>query len=217
MPLALDFTPDELAAGEALGLHPWQFLKSAPALEFLPPADRVEIAFAGRSNVGKSTLINALARHKGLARTSNTPGRTQELNFFHPDTHPLYIVDMPGYGFAKAPKEKVDAWTALVRAYLGGRPNLARVFVLIDSRHGAKAIDQEIMKMLDVAAVSFEIVLTKFDKLNHHEQQAVFTATEEIAKTHPAAYPRVIATSSETSLGIDALRAEIACILADRK
>ena len=129
----------------------------------------------------------------------------------------LYLVDMPGYGFAKAPKEKVDAWTALVRAYLGGRPNLARVFVLIDSRHGAKAIDQEIMQMLDVAAVSFEIVLTKFDKLNHHEQQAIFTATEQIATAHPAAYPRVIATSADPGLGIDHLRAEIAAILADRR
>jgi GTP-binding protein len=212
-----EFTADEIAAGEALVHHPWTFLKSAPALEFLPDATRVEIAFAGRSNVGKSTLINALVRHKGLARTSNTPGRTQELNYFLTDTHPLYLVDMPGYGFAKAPKEKVAEWTRLVRAYLGGRATLARVFLLIDSRHGAKAIDEEIMTMLDVAAVSFEIVLTKFDKLNHHEQQAVFTATEKVAAAHPAAYPRVIPTSSETGLGIDLLRAEIATILAQRR
>ncbi len=208
-------SPDMLKAGEKLASRPWTFVKSVPALEFLPAADRVEIAFAGRSNVGKSSCLNALVGFRGLARTSNTPGRTQELNFFRPDNASLYLVDMPGYGFAKAPKEQVDAWTALVTDYLKGRPTLARVFLLIDSRHGVKKIDEEIMSLLDTAAVSYQLVLTKSDKISIYELEDVKKATLALAAKHPAAFPFVLATSSETNDGIPELRAGIAQILAD--
>ncbi|HJZ45249.1 MAG TPA: ribosome biogenesis GTP-binding protein YihA/YsxC, partial [Hyphomicrobiaceae bacterium] len=143
---AQDFTADELAAGEALFARGWQFVKSVPSLEFLPSPDRTEMAFAGRSNVGKSSLLNALVRQRGLARTSNTPGRTQELNYFEVHGAALFLVDMPGYGFAKAPKAKVDAWTSLVKDYLRGRPSLVRVFLLIDARHGLKPPDLAMME-----------------------------------------------------------------------
>jgi GTP-binding protein len=205
-----------LAAGERLFERPWRFLKSVPALEFLPPAARVEIAFAGRSNVGKSSLINALLRQNGLARTSNTPGRTQELNYFLTDDVPLYLVDMPGYGFAKAPKEKVDAWTALVSDYLRGRPTLARVLLLIDARHGLKPVDETIMEMLDTAAVSYQVVLTKADKISAHALAALREATTRALKTHAAAFPDVIATSAAKGAGIAELRAAIAGIVAER-
>ena len=203
-------------SGEWLFERPWHFLKSAPALEFLPPVDRVEVAFAGRSNVGKSSLINALLRQNGLARTSNTPGRTQELNYFLTDDVPLYLVDMPGYGFAKAPKDKVEAWTELVFDYLRGRPTLARVLLLIDSRHGLKPVDQTIMEMLDTAAVSYQVVLTKADKIKAHELDALIESTAKSLKSHAAAFPEVIATSSEKGTGIAELRAAIATILAER-
>ena len=203
-------------SGERLFERPWHFLKSAPALEFLPAADRVEIAFAGRSNVGKSSLINALLRQNGLARTSNTPGRTQELNFFLADDVPLYLVDMPGYGFAKAPKEKVEAWTELVSDYLKGRPTLARVLLLIDARHGLKPTDATIMGLLDTAAVSYQVVLTKTDKIKAHELEALMQATAKALKTHAAAFPHVIATSAAKGTGIAELRAAIAEILAER-
>lgn len=205
-----------LSSGEQLFERPWLFVKSVPALEFLPPADRVEVAFAGRSNVGKSSLINALLRQSGLARTSNTPGRTQELNFFRADAVPLYLVDMPGYGFAKAPKDKVEAWTALVSDYLKGRPTLARVFLLIDSRHGLKPPDLNIMAMLDTAAVSYQVLLTKADKINAHELQALSQTMAKALTAHVAAFPRVLASSAEKGTGIGELRAAIAEILAER-
>jgi GTP-binding protein len=210
--------PDDAAVklGERLFEQQWGFLKSAPALEFLPPADRVEIAFAGRSNVGKSSLINALLRQNGLARTSNTPGRTQELNFFLTEDVPLYVVDMPGYGFAKAPKEKVDAWTELVSDYLRGRPTLARVLLLIDARHGLKPVDKTIMDLLDAAAVSYQVVLTKTDKVNASALATLKEETAKALKTHAAAFPEIIVTSSEKGTGISELRSAIAQILIDR-
>ena len=208
------FTPDEIAAGEAMFARPWRFVKSVPSLEFLPDTGRPEMALAGRSNVGKSSLINALVGHHGLARTSNTPGRTQELNFFEVPHASLFLVDMPGYGFAKAPKDKVDAWTQLVRDYLRGRPNLVRVFLLIDARHGIKGADEPIMDLLDEAAVSYQVVLTKIDKLKPAQVAAVLAATAAALEKHAAAYATLIASSSETGSGIAELRAEIATLAA---
>jgi len=206
-----------LAAGEALFARPWRFLKSVPSLEFLPNADRPEVAFAGRSNVGKSSLINSLLRHSGMARTSNTPGRTQELNYFLTDDTNLYLVDMPGYGFAKAPKAKVEAWTELVRDYLRGRPTLVRVLLLIDSRHGLKANDEDIMRMLDEAAVIYQVVLTKADKISEQAAAHVRSAAEKALAAHPAAYPEVVMTSSAKGTGIAELRATIAGLAAERR
>ena len=209
-----DFTPDELAAAEALFSRPWQFLKSVPELQFLPAADRHEVAFAGRSNVGKSSLINALVKRRGLARTSNTPGRTQELNFFETPGIGLFLVDMPGYGFAEAPKTKVEAWTKLVRDYLRGRVTLLRVFLLIDARHGLKSADRAMMALLDEAAVSYQAVLTKADKIKPPRlAEAIATLQEELA-THAAAFGRVLATSAQAGSGIDEMRAEIATLAA---
>jgi GTP-binding protein len=199
-----------LAAGEALFARPWRFLKSVPSLEFLPEANRPEVAFAGRSNVGKSSLINAVLRHGGMARTSNTPGRTHELNFFLTDDVDLYLVDMPGYGFAKAPKEKVEAWTALVRDYLRGRPTLVRVLLLVDSRHGLKANDHDVMRILDEAAVIYQVVLTKSDKIGEKAAAHVLATAEKALAAHPAAYPEVLMTSSAKGSGIAELRATIA-------
>jgi GTP-binding protein len=208
------FTPDELAAGEALFSRPWQFVKSVPELRFLPAADRCEVALAGRSNVGKSSLINALVRHRGLARTSNTPGRTQELNFFETPAVAMFLVDMPGYGFAEAPKDKVEAWTALVRDYLRGRATLLRVLVLIDARHGLKTPDRTMMALLDEAAVSYQVVITKADKVKPHHLAAVQSGIEAEIGTHAAAFARVLATSAHDGAGISELRAELAALLA---
>jgi GTP-binding protein len=211
---AHDFTADELAAGEALFARSWRFVRSVPSLEFLPPPDRTEMAFAGRSNVGKSSLINALVGQRGLARASNTPGRTQELNYFEVPGAALFLVDMPGYGFAKAPKEKVDAWTNLVRDYLRGRPSLVRVFLLIDARHGLKPPDLAMMELMDEAAVSYQGVLTKVDKIKPQELQRIAGKTAEELAGHAAAYAGMLATSAEKGTGIAELRAEIARLAA---
>lgn len=208
------FSKAQLEAGDSLFLRRWDFVKGVVALDGLPFADRPEVAFAGRSNVGKSSLLNALVRQKGLARTSNTPGRTQELNVFQPDNQALYIIDMPGYGFAKAPKDKVDQWTELVKDYLRGRPTLARVFLLIDARHGLKPNDIDIMAMLDTSAVSYQVVLTKGDKLKASGLTRVRQETEKKISRHAAAFPIVLTTSSEKGHGIGELRATIAEIIA---
>jgi GTP-binding protein len=189
---------------------PVTFLKSAPELKFLPDPIANEVAFAGRSNVGKSSLLNALVGRKAIARTSVTPGRTQELNFFDVG-EPLKfrLVDMPGYGFAKAPPKVVETWRRLVRDYLRGRVELKRTLVLIDSRHGVKPVDAEMMKMLDEAAVGYRLVLTKADKIKASELETVHAATIVEARKHPAAFPLVHVTSSEKGLGIEELRAAV--------
>ena len=197
-------------AARKLFSGPVSFLKSAPELKFLPNATVPEIAFAGRSNVGKSSLLNRLTNRNGLARTSNTPGRTQELNFFDVgEPLRLRLVDMPGYGFAKAPKDVARKWRYLVNDYLRGRQVLKRALVLIDSRHGVKEIDREIMQMLDDAAVSYRLVLTKADKIKASALAEVAAATEAEARKRPAAHPEIIATSSEGGLGMDRLRAAV--------
>ena len=208
------FTRAELSAGEALFSRPWQFLKSVPQLQFLPAADRHEVAFAGRSNVGKSSLINALMQRRGLARTSNTPGRTQELNFFATAGIALYVVDMPGYGFAVAPKAKVEAWGKLVRDYLRGRPTLLRVLMLVDARHGLKNADRAVMALMDASAVSYQAVLTKADKIRPPRLAEALAALADELATHPAAHGRALATSARTGSGVDELRAEIAALAA---
>jgi GTP-binding protein len=186
---------------------PVAFLKSAPELRFLPDPTLPEVAFAGRSNVGKSSLLNKLTHRSGLARTSNTPGRTQELNFFEVGEPPrLRLVDMPGYGFAKAPKDVARKWRFLINDYLRGRVVLKRALLLVDSRHGLKDVDREVMKMLDDAAVSYRVVLTKADKVKATDLAEVERRTEEEARRRPAAHPEVIATSSETGLGMEMLR-----------
>lgn len=195
----------------------WVFIRGVPAMKFLPPEGPPEIAFAGRSNVGKSSLINALIGHKGLARTSNTPGRTQELNYFVPDGFsgeggdlpPMALVDMPGYGYAQAPKDQVDQWTKLVFDYLKGRVTLKRVYVLIDARHGIKKNDEEVLSLLDKAAVSYQIVLTKTDKIKAAGVPRLIEETLEKIRKRPAAFPGVVATSSEKAEGLDELRAAI--------
>jgi GTP-binding protein len=210
--ITADVSAGDFAAGEALFNLQWRFLKSVPSLEFLPVADRPEIAFAGRSNVGKSSLINSLVKQRGLARGSKTPGRTQELNYYLSSDARFYLVDMPGYGFAKAPKEKVDAWTSLIKNYLIGRPTLVRVFLLIDARHGIKSLDRDIMSLLGKAAVSYQAVLTKIDKAKPRECEEIFRSVTRELERHAAALPTLHATSSETGAGIAGLRATIAAL-----
>ncbi|WP_367193659.1 ribosome biogenesis GTP-binding protein YihA/YsxC [Amorphus sp. 3PC139-8] len=190
--------------------RPWTFLRGARSMGDLPETGPVEVAFAGRSNVGKSSLLNTLVGQKTLARTSNTPGRTQELNFFVTDVAPIVLVDMPGYGYAAAPKKAVEAWTELVFDFLRGRPTLRRVYLLIDARHGLKAIDEEVMNSLDQAAVSYQVVLTKADKIGPSQLAERIAETAQKIIKRPAAHPTVIATSSVTREGLDDLRAEVA-------
>lgn len=214
MPEADEHSPDDIESGRLLFTQAWTFSRGSPGLDHLPPDDRPEIAFAGRSNVGKSSLINTLVGQHTLARASNTPGRTQELNFFTDPAANLYLVDMPGYGFAEAPKDKVAAWNRTLRAYLSGRRTLMRVFLLIDARHGLKPVDDEIMALLDSAAVSYQVLLTKADKISETDLERVIAKTEQALAKHPAAYPRLIATSAEKGLGFEDLRAGIAKMIA---
>ncbi len=203
--------PDYLSSekGRILFAGNSDFLKGVVAMDGVPAADRMEVCFAGRSNVGKSTLINALTGRKSLARTSNTPGRTQEINYFTlMDSH--YLVDLPGYGFANAPVPVVAKWQRLLKAYLMGRATLRRVFLLVDARHGPKAVDEEIMALLGDSAVTFQVVLTKIDKPSKGDYSKVLMMTQKVLQKYPAAYPEIIATSSDKNIGLDVLRTTIA-------
>ncbi len=206
--------PDEFAkeTGRKLFAGETDFLKGVVAMSGLPPSDRIEICFAGRSNVGKSSLINALTGRKGLARASNTPGRTQEINFFTmADSH--YLVDLPGYGYANAPLPVIEKWQRLLKQYLSGRQSLRRAFVLIDARHGIKKVDEEIMSLLDSSAVTFQCVLTKADKVKKQDRDKVLTQVRGALSKHPAAFPEIIMTSSEKGDGIATLRATISGLI----
>jgi GTP-binding protein len=210
-PFAPEPTAEERETGRLMFAGPIEFLKGAVAMDGLPPADRLEVCFAGRSNVGKSSLINALTGRKNLARASNTPGRTQEINYFTVDED-RYLVDLPGYGFAEAPKAIVEKWQRLLKAYLAGRQTLRRAFVLIDTRHGIKAVDEEILTLLDRSAVTFQVVLTKADKVKESDRDAIFAQVRAALQKHPAAFPEIVLTSSEKGEGIETLRAIIASL-----
>lgn len=208
-----DFTPEQIEAARKVFAGDVAFTKGVVALDGLPPGDRPEIAFAGRSNVGKSSLINALCNRKYLARASNTPGRTQEINFFNLGQDRLYIVDLPGYGFADAPKKNVDGWSRLNLDYLRTRSKLKRIFVLIDARRGIGDVDINIMKQLDSAAVQYQVVLTKADKIKKSELAPLIEATKAALMKQPAAHPHVITTSSEKGDGLPELRATILSLI----
>ncbi len=213
LPFPVASEPDAAAreAGRKLFAGEVTFLKGVVALAGLPPADRIEVCFAGRSNVGKSSLINALTGRRQLARASNTPGRTQEINYFIAgDRH--YLVDLPGYGYAQAPKPVVERWQRLLRAYLAGRQTLRRAFVLIDARHGIKPVDEEIMDLLDRSAVTFQCVLTKTDKIREPALEGTLLQVRGALARHPAAFPEIVLTSSDSGAGIETLRAIIATL-----
>jgi len=201
----------EAEAGRLLFAGPCTFLKGVVAMDGLPPDDRLEVCFAGRSNVGKSSLINGLVGQKALARSSNTPGRTQEINYFSLGES-RYLVDLPGYGFAQAPVQVVEKWQRLMKNYLSGRASLRRVFLLIDARHGPKKVDDEIMTLLDKCAVTFQAVLTKIDKVKDNDRAHAIEQTKEALSRHPAAYPEIVLTSAEKKDGLETLRAIIAAI-----
>jgi GTP-binding protein len=208
-------TRADIEASRKLFARPWEFIAAAGSVSALPPARGVEIAFVGRSNVGKSSLINALTGRRALARISHTPGRTQELIFFAGPSR-LTLVDMPGYGYAAAAKSKVKAWTTLIHDYLRGRSNLARAYVLVDSRHGLKNTDEDVLAVLDRAAVSYQLVLTKCDQIKPAEHAPLIAATEAAIARRPAAYPHCLLTSARTGAGIAEQRAAIARLLAER-
>ena len=214
LPFPIAEPENEAAAerGRKLFSGPVDFLKGVVAMDGLPGADRIEICFAGRSNVGKSSLINALTNRKGLARASNTPGRTQEINFFELGEE-RYLVDLPGYGYANAPVSIVEKWQRLLKNYLSGRPNLRRAFVLIDSRHGIKPVDEEIMQLMNRSALAFQVVLTKIDKIKEHELEKTLLQVREKLSKHPAAFPELVTTSSEKGEGIQTLRAVISDLI----
>ena len=214
LPFPLAEEPDQVTRekGRLLFAGETDFLKGVVAMDGLPPSDRIEVCFAGRSNVGKSSLINALTGRKGLARASNTPGRTQEINFFTAgEEH--YLVDLPGYGFANAPIPVVEKWQRLLKRYLSGRQNLRRAFVLVDHRHGVKPVDEEIMSLLDSSAVTFQCVLTKEDKVKAKDRPRILDQVREKLSNHPAAFPELIVTSSEKGDGIETLRSTIATLV----
>ena len=202
-----DTTKELITEGNLLFKEKPEYRLSVNAVDQLPVGNKKEFAFAGRSNVGKSSLINAVTGVKGLARASNTPGRTQSLNYFE-SPNDFYIVDLPGYGYAAAPEKVVQSWTRLIHDYLRGRVQLSRVFLLVDSRHGLKDVDVKIMKMLDSAAVSYQLILTKADKISQKQATAVLNATRETAQKHVACYPEIILTSAEKNLGIESVRAQ---------
>lgn len=208
-PLSPRPTPEDEEAGRKLFAGDVDFVKGVVAMSGLPPADRLEVCFAGRSNVGKSSLINALTGRKSLARTSNTPGRTQEINYFDVGGH-FFLVDLPGYGFAEAPLHIVKQWQVLLKSYLSGRATLRRAFVLVDMRHGIKKVDDEIMQLLNKSAVTFQVVLTKADKIGAEQQEKTLAQVREALQQHTAAYPELLVTSSEKGDGIETLRALIA-------
>jgi GTP-binding protein len=215
--MSTDVDAELIEEGRRLFAGSWDFVCAAPSIGSLPAMAGVEVAFAGRSNVGKSSLINALTGRNSLARTSHTPGRTQELIFFQArDRAGLTLVDMPGYGYAAAPKAKVASWTALIHSFLQGRSTLARVYILVDSRHGLKEVDQDVFKILDKSAVSYQVVLTKADQVTAAELQARIAETATGLVRHPAAFPEVLATSSRSGIGIAELRAAIVRLLRER-